>query len=62
MLQSKNSDVEAELDIMRAHPKHRQTVFMLVGGDGQAVSRVNHALARNYRKYVRQAPAIIPVQ
>eukprot|EP00965_Chrysotila_dentata_P050441 1672129-Pleurochrysis_carterae.AAC.1 len=62
MLQSKNSDVEAELDIMRAYPKHRHTVFMLMGGDGLAVSRVNHALAHNSQKYIRQAPAIIPVQ
>eukprot|EP00965_Chrysotila_dentata_P138037 4565979-Pleurochrysis_carterae.AAC.1 len=35
---------------------------MLVGGDGLAVSRINHALAWNSRKYIRTAPAIIPVQ
>eukprot|EP00965_Chrysotila_dentata_P148072 4887757-Pleurochrysis_carterae.AAC.1 len=64
MLQSKNSDVEAtELDIMRKHEKHKHSLFMFVGaGDGLAVSRINDALARNSRKYIRTAPAIIPVQ
>eukprot|EP00965_Chrysotila_dentata_P216936 6189666-Pleurochrysis_carterae.AAC.3 len=62
MPQSNNSDVKVELDIMLTHPKRRHSLFMLVEKDGLLVSRINRALARNSRKYIWQAPAIIPVQ
>ena len=35
-LQSKNSDVEDELNIMRSHPSHVHSKYMFVGGDGLA--------------------------
>lgn len=61
-LQSSYEDVEAELKIMRAHPMHKHSLFMLVGGDGLAVHRLNHTINRHPNVYLRTAPAIIPVQ
>jgi len=56
------TDVEAELDIMRADPKHKHHTFIFVGGDGLAIHRINHTLARKPGTYLRSKPAVIPVQ
>jgi hypothetical protein len=61
-LQSSYVDVEAELDIMRSDPKHKHSWFVMVGGDGLAIHRINHTLARKPGLYLRTAPAVIPVQ
>lgn len=61
-LQSSYDDVQAELDIMRKHPMHKHSLFMLVGGDGLAVHRLNHTINRHPQTYLRTPPAIIPVQ
>ena len=62
LLQSKNEHVEKELNTMRTHPSHIHSRFMLVGGDGLAINRINWTLARNPAKYLLTSPAIIPVQ
>ena len=61
-LQSSYEDVEFELDEMRRNPKHKHSWFVFVGGDGLAVNRINHTLARKPGLYLRTAPAVIPVQ
>eukprot|EP00965_Chrysotila_dentata_P041527 1377105-Pleurochrysis_carterae.AAC.1 len=43
---------------MRSHDNHKHSLFMLVGGNGLAVNRLNHALARNSALYLRTKPAI----
>ena len=47
---------------MRAHPMHCHSWFVFVGGDGLAVNRINHTIARKPAQYLRNAPAVIPVQ
>ena len=61
-LQSSYEDVEFELEVMRSHPRHKYHKFMFVGGDGLLINRLNHSLARNPSKWIRRAPAVIPVQ
>ena len=61
-LQSSYEDVEEELTVMRTHARHKHSKFMFVGGDGLLINRINHTLARNPNKWLRRAPAIIPVQ
>ena len=63
-LQSSYVDVEAELDIMRDDPRHRHSFFVFVGGDGLAINRINHTLARKAGHYLRNPdrPSVIPVQ
>ena len=61
-LQSSYVDVEAELEEMRDDPKHKHSTFVMVGGDGLAIHRINHTIARDPGKYLRTAPAVIPVQ
>ena len=62
LLQSSYEHVEAEMDGMRTDPKHRHSWFVFVGGDGLAINRVNHTIARDYTKYLQNKPAVIPVQ
>mmetsp|Transcript_23882 Transcript_23882/g.77118 ORF Transcript_23882/g.77118 Transcript_23882/m.77118 type:complete len:447 (+) Transcript_23882:755-2095(+) len=61
-LQSSYVDVEAELEVMRNNDKHKHSTFMFVGGDGLAINRINHSLARHPGKYLHTRPAVIPVQ
>ena len=61
-LQSSYEDVEAELDEMREHAMHKHSNWVFVGGDGLAIMRLNHTLARKYFKYLDTAPVVIPVQ
>ena len=62
VLQSSYADVEYELDHMRAHPRHKHSAYVFVGGDGLAINRINHTLARKPSRYLRKAPAVIPIQ
>lgn len=62
VLQSSYVDVEYELDVMRGDPRHRHSAFVFVGGDGLAIMRINWTLARKPTMYLRNAPAVIPVQ
>ena len=61
-LQSSYVDVEFEMDVMRSHPKHKWNFFVFLGGDGLAINRINHTIARKPGTYLRTAPAVIPVQ
>jgi hypothetical protein len=61
-LQSSNEDVEAELTLMREHPAHSGSVLMLAGGDGLTEMRMEHALARDPRKWVFSMPMVLPVR
>ena len=62
LLQSSYTDVEEELKRMREHPMHRHSRWVFVGGDGLAITRINHSIARNPAKYLGTSPAVIPVQ
>ena len=62
LLQSSYADVEEEVDGMRENPKHKHSWWVFIGGDGLAINRVNHTLARHPGKYLRQRPVVIPVQ
>ena len=62
VLQSSYADVEYELDWMRSHANHKHSAFVFGGGDGLAVMRINHTLARKPHIYLQQRPAVIPVQ
>ena len=62
VLQSSYVDVEYEIDVMRGSPFHSHSWVCLVGGDGLAINRINHTLARKPGAYLNQTPAIIPVQ
>jgi hypothetical protein len=59
-LQSSNDDVEAEIDIIRAHPAHCDSVLIMLGGDGLTEMRAEHAIARNPAKYLLQCPMLLP--
>ena len=61
-LQSSYADVDFELNEMWDDDKHKWSTFVFLGGDGLAIHRINHTIARNPGKYLRTAPAVIPVQ
>ena len=61
-LQSSNADVEHEIDVMRRHPAHLQSVLMLCGGDGLSEMRMEHAIARDPRKYLFSFPMLLPIR
>jgi len=63
-LQSSNAHVRDELDVIRGHPAHIHSRYMLIGGDGLAITRINHEIARNFQKYLfsDDFPAVIPIQ
>ena len=62
VLQSSYVDVEYELDQMRSNPRHKHSLYVFVGGDGLAINRINHTIARKPHQYLRTAPAVIPIQ
>ena len=62
VLQSSYVDVEYELDTMRGDPRHRHCAVVFVGGDGLAINRINHTIARKSHVYLFSPPAVIPVQ
>ena len=62
VLQSSNAHVEYEVDVMRDDPRHKHSSYIFLGGDGLSIMRINWTLARNPAKYLRQKPAVIPVQ
>jgi hypothetical protein len=62
VLQSSYADVEFELDKVRGHDMHKDSKFLFIGGDGLAINRINHTLARKWGQYLNQYPVVIPVQ
>ena len=62
VMQSKNEDVEYEINYMRDDDMHKYCKYIFTGGDGLAINRVNHMLARQWGKYLGEYPIVIPVQ
>ena len=62
VLQSSYADVELELEVMRTHAMHRHSLWFFVGGDGLAINRINHTIARKAHAYLLTTPTVIPVQ
>jgi hypothetical protein len=61
-LQSSNEDVEAEMNGMREHEAHADSCLLLLGGDGLSEMRMEHALARDPRKWVFSLPMVLPIR
>ena len=61
-LQSSNDDVEHEIEVIRNHPAHCDSVLLLIGGDGLFEMRAEHALARHPNKYLFQCPMVLPIR
>ena len=61
VLQSSNSDVEFEIETMRAYAASRGVSVLLVACDGLGIHRVNHLVGREPEKYLEKMPAVVPV-
>ena len=61
-LQSSAEHVEEEADIIIEAAQHKYCKWVILGGDGLAINRINHMLARKWGKYLAQFPVVIPIQ
>jgi hypothetical protein len=61
-LQSSNDDVEKEMDVMRDHEFHKDSVLMCIGGDGLSEMRMEHAIAREPNKWLFATPMVLPIR
>ena len=61
-LQSSNDDVEAEMAGMREHPAHSSSCLLILGGDGLSEMRMEHAIARDPRRWLQTLPMVLPIR
>ena len=61
-LQSSNEHVEDEVNLILGDDMHKHSKWVILGGDGLSINRVNHMLCRMWGKYLAQFPVVIPMQ